>query len=544
LTERDVLPRRFGAYLLLKKLAEGGNGSVFLATRDRELLVIKRLPPLAGNAKEMILRLEHEAKIAVHVEDPHVVRVLDVGVVLGRDHFLTMEYVRGWPLSRLLQTAFAAGRRLGIAETTALILGALRGLSAIHTAKHPETDEPLAAVHRDVSPRNVMLTPDARAVIIDLGLGKSNLQEWVTRAGRISGTPGYVSPEQVLGDRVDQRSDLYSIAVLLFELITLEHYVPRSDPMSTMRRALNANFRPPSTIRPDAPKALDAVLERALALRPEDRYASARELEDALQAAVPEVRAARGRFDFGEELEAELERADRELELLLALDEASLPSADAEPTRIFASRRDHEVSTVRDRSSIEGAEPITERPERGVTVKGFDATTRTVRPAALARARATKRHGLYGWIALLAVALAVLLWLALDVEPTETARVDPHPIEPAAVTPHVADPNEAPPATDSLPAPARHGLARAGPRAAPSLPAPEKHPSEPPKTTDLPSLMRRAMRLRDALPAERERIDELVTDVALWTQSPNEARARQAYEAFERRLAEIEARAP
>src|SRR5262249_5928141 len=164
----------------------------------------------------------HEAKVAVSIDDPHVVRVLDVGVVHGRDHFLAMDFVRGWPCSRLLQAGEASGRFFAIEQVVALMCGALRGLYALHTAKNPANQEALGAVHRDISPRNLMITPDARAVIIDLGLGKSNLQAWVTRAGRISGTPGYISPEQVLGERVDSRSDLYSIAVVLYELITLE----------------------------------------------------------------------------------------------------------------------------------------------------------------------------------------------------------------------------------------------------------------------------------------------------------------------------------
>jgi serine/threonine-protein kinase len=168
----------------------------------------------------------------------------------------------------------------------AVVAATLQGLEALHGAVDPTTGTKLEAVHRDLSPNNVMLRPDGRPVLIDLGLGRSALREWETHTGMLLGTPGYMAPEQILRRVVDHRADLYAVAVLAFELLTLERYIASADVARMLRATCDGPFRAPSSIDPTIPVALDTVLERALHVSPTARYPSATALREALCAAV------------------------------------------------------------------------------------------------------------------------------------------------------------------------------------------------------------------------------------------------------------------
>jgi serine/threonine-protein kinase len=164
----------------------------------------------------------------------------------------------------------------------------LLGVEALHQAVMPETGEPLGVVHRDLSPRNVMLRQNGEPCIIDLGIGRSNAQDWATRTGVVLGSMGYMSPEQARGAVPDARSDLYAVALILFELLTLEPFIPRypGRPVSLSEMA-HPLFRPVSSFRTDVPQELQTVLSRGLAVSPGARYPTARAFRRALQAISP-----------------------------------------------------------------------------------------------------------------------------------------------------------------------------------------------------------------------------------------------------------------
>ncbi len=284
----EPLPRPFGAYLLLERLAAGGMGALHLArpispVDGSSLLVVKQLAGAFERSDEGLARFQHEAEIAVSVESPHVVRVIDVGAV-GDRPFIAMEYLLGATLGAILRACDESKRALPAPILARIFADALDGLEALHGAVHPETAVPLGAVHRDVSPGNVMVAADdGRCVLIDLGLGRSNVQRWRTQTGMLMGTPGYMAPEQARGERTDARTDLYALAVLLWEALMLERYVPREETPAMLARMRAPALRPLTGRAP----ALAAVLQRALSPEPAERFESAAELSRALLAAQP-----------------------------------------------------------------------------------------------------------------------------------------------------------------------------------------------------------------------------------------------------------------
>jgi serine/threonine-protein kinase len=268
-------------------------GSAYLARAlDRtsglpDPLVVKTMRADLARGSTAEARFRHEAEIAVLLDNPHVAAVYSVGSV-GYQLFIAMEYVPGWRVGQLLDRVQALGRSLELRVVLRLVRDALAGLEAIHGVR--DTDgRPLDAVHRDLSPRNLIISSSGELVLIDLGLGKSNSQDWQTRTGDVLGTPGYMAPEQIRGGKIDRRSDLYTLGILFFEMLTLEPYIARGSAAALLDRSLSPRFRAPSSLRADLPAALDRVLERMLEVDPAARFQSAEELRAALDAFGPDA---------------------------------------------------------------------------------------------------------------------------------------------------------------------------------------------------------------------------------------------------------------
>ncbi len=284
------LPRGFGPYELLEKLGRGGMGDVFLARPGPTLghlpapLVIKRMHPDLASAPEYLDRFRHEAEVATKIDAPHVAKVYDAGRVDDVFYF-SMEFIRGWTLSKIVRQLSKSGGHLDLELVADMIGGAIDGLHALHTAVDG-TGTPTGFVHRDVAPKNIMVGEDQRTVLIDLGLGKSNLQAWRTRTGAVMGTPGYMAPEQVLARDVDHRADLYAVGLVLYELLTLQPYIPRAPIPDRLRASVAPPFTAPSSSRHELPSGIDDVLRRALALDPTERFQSAMEMGDAVRSVL------------------------------------------------------------------------------------------------------------------------------------------------------------------------------------------------------------------------------------------------------------------
>jgi tRNA A-37 threonylcarbamoyl transferase component Bud32 len=283
------LPERFGRYLLLERLGSGGMGDVFLARPLSngeglpKALVLKRLHAELAGETAFVQRFSHEARIAARIESANVVRVYDAGCV-DDVLYIAMELIEGWSVAHVVEETAKHGRTISLPSIADLAAGALSGLHALHTAIEDDGGS-LAIVHRDIAPKNIMIGRDGRACLIDLGIGKSRLKEWKTRTGAVLGSPGYMSPEQVQAFDVDHRSDLFSMGLVLYELLTLERAIPRGPLAQMLRASARPEVPPPSRARPDA-AALDPIVARALALDPGERFQSAAEMIAAIRAAV------------------------------------------------------------------------------------------------------------------------------------------------------------------------------------------------------------------------------------------------------------------
>lgn len=338
------LPRRFGRYVLLEQLGHGGMGTVYLARpvdRDAGLptfVVLKVLHTDLTNDDLFVRRFRHEAEIATRIDSPHVVKVYESGRV-GEELYFAMEQVVGFNLADMLGDNIRTKQDTPISFVRLLVRGALAGLDALHSAVD-ENNTPLEFVHRDLSPKNVMIGPNLNIYLIDLGIGKSAAQDWKTKTGIVLGTVGYMSPEQVMGKPLDLRSDLYAFAIVVFELLTLTRYIERGPAAQALRASVAPRYRAPSSLRPGLPAAIDRVLERALAHAPEHRYQSARELEAALLKALPvadtrtEEAELRGIREMIDDALSEVEPKTQ-----FGLIEAELETEDpAQSTEIFATR--------------------------------------------------------------------------------------------------------------------------------------------------------------------------------------------------------------
>lgn len=540
-TGRLELPRQFGAYELLERLGSGGMGDVFLArSRGRgglpPLVVIKRIHSELGATSRGVQRFQHEAKIASLIDSPYVARVFDAGSV-GEDLYITMEHIVGWPLSRIQLALADRGEAMPISAAIELIHGIALGLQAIHEAKG-DSGEDLQAVHRDIAPKNLMLGEDGRPRVIDLGIGKSRLQEWKTKTGAIIGSPGYLAPEQVLAGATDQRTDLYALGIVAWELVSGQPFIPLSSLPEMLQAAMGPAHRPLSELRPDVPPVFDAIVERLLALEPSARVPSARTLVAALEELLPpRGRALRELVD--ETMLAELEGTKTRVASWLA---STLDDDRLSPGDLLASRTD-----------------AVQRPGQAVNAAAT---------APLSRPAEARPPGSKALLASAAIALLVCVAVALasslrgpEVRPRTFAL--PAPVVATATRAVVAEPGPSvlePAAVKRVepPAPAEAGLGRklrkepvkqARPSSPPPSPRAPVEPAEPALPVEVGSVdllkrdalaaYARAMNLRRTLEASdprRERVDRLVAALMLQKSAPERAKL----EALSRELAALE----
>lgn len=284
----DEFPRELGRYLLYDPIASGGMAAVHFgrlhgAVGFSRLVAIKRLRPNYAGDAEFVRMFLDEARLAARLDHPNVVSTLDV-VANESEVFIVMEHVLGETLDQLMRLA---RQRMPPAIVSAIVCGILEGLHAAHEARG-DTGEPLEIVHRDVSPHNVIVSVDGRARLFDFGVAKAASNTHETRAGVVKGKVTYMAPEQVRG-AADRRADLYATGVILWELLAgrRRHAGEQNDAIF-LKLAMGDVAPPPplDALRDDVPPDIDAIVARATALSPEDRYTSAREMAVAVEAAI------------------------------------------------------------------------------------------------------------------------------------------------------------------------------------------------------------------------------------------------------------------
>jgi len=279
--------QRLGRYELYRHLATGGMADVSLARISgpegfEKLCVVKTLlPDLARDERYRAMFL-NEARVAARLQHSNVVQIFDVGVVDGR-YYMAMEYLHGRDLGQLMVLTRKAGQRLPLETALHVIVSACAGLHFAHEQRSPE-GALLNLVHRDVSPRNVFVGFDGHVKVLDFGIVKTLDSSHKTRTGVLKGTVGYMSPEQVRGQPVDRRSDVFGLSILLWELVTGERLYRTADEYSAMRKVVEEDAPPPSSCFADCPAELDAILKQGLARDPAGRFESAAQLQQALEA--------------------------------------------------------------------------------------------------------------------------------------------------------------------------------------------------------------------------------------------------------------------
>jgi eukaryotic-like serine/threonine-protein kinase len=243
-----------------------------------KLVVIKRALPLFNHEEEFIAMLLHEARIAATLSHPNIVQIYDVGQIDGT-YFIAMEHVHGEDLRGIQRQLAKRGRELPIEHALSVGIGLCSGLAYAHE-KCDLGGNHFGIVHRDISPHNVLVSYSGDVKLVDFGVAKSRVQLTdQTRAGSIKGKIAYMSPEQALGQALDARSDIFAIGTTLYELTTGRRLFRARTDFETLRMVGAANFVAPRDVRPNYPEQLEAILLRALAKYPRDRYQSARELQ-------------------------------------------------------------------------------------------------------------------------------------------------------------------------------------------------------------------------------------------------------------------------
>jgi serine/threonine protein kinase len=281
-SSNDVVLAMLGRYQIDQLLARGGMGEVYLgrvvgAHDFARPIVIKVIRTELLSNERVALMFVDEARIAAGLHHRNIVQIIDFDLFDGGAYLVT-EYIAGCDLRTLLHHLRGAPRF----EIAVAILAELAtGLDAAHEARDGE-GAPLNLVHRDVSPSNVLLGVHGEVKVADFGVAKARSRSYHTVSGSIKGKAPYMAPEQILGEPVDRRADVFSLGVLLFELTTRTRLYSAHANSAAMKHILDGHLPDPAERRADYPPALTAIVRRALARHPDERYPTARAMVDDL----------------------------------------------------------------------------------------------------------------------------------------------------------------------------------------------------------------------------------------------------------------------
>jgi serine/threonine protein kinase len=280
-------PIPFGKYLLLERINVGGMAEVFKAKvlSDVEgferLVAVKRILPSIAEDQEFITMFKDEAKISAQLTHANIAQIFELGKV-GDAHYIAMEFIHGKDLRAIFDRARKRGETVPVPMACYVMMKVCEGLDYAHNKKDAAGRD-LNLVHRDVSPQNILISYDGDVKIIDFGVAKAAGKAGKTQAGILKGKFGYMSPEQVRGLPLDRRSDIFSVGIVLYELLTGERLFYGESDFSTLEKVRNVEIMPPSTYNRRIPEELEQIVLKALAKDVDDRYQTAMDLHDDLQ---------------------------------------------------------------------------------------------------------------------------------------------------------------------------------------------------------------------------------------------------------------------
>jgi serine/threonine protein kinase len=280
-------PIPFGKYYLLERVNVGGMAEVFKAKTFgvegfERLLAVKRILPNIAEDEEFITMFIDEAKIAVQLNHANIAQIFDLGKVEG-SFFIALEYVHGKDVRAIFDRCRSLSETMPVPQACFMVMKVCEGLDYAHN-KRDSAGREMHLVHRDVSPQNVLISYEGEVKLVDFGIAKAAGKASKTQAGILKGKFGYMSPEQVRGLPLDRRSDIFSVGIVLYELLTGERLFTGESDFSTLEKVRNVEILPPSAYNRKIPEQLEQIVLKALAKDVDDRYHNAIDLHDDLQA--------------------------------------------------------------------------------------------------------------------------------------------------------------------------------------------------------------------------------------------------------------------
>ena len=271
-------PLMLGPYELLQRIATGGMAEVYLARRAgphgfQKVVAVKRILPQLAQDADFVAMFVDEARVCARLAHPNIVQVFDFGEHDG-ELYMAMEFVDGTTAARLVRAAASRGEEVPLDAALYIALGVLRGLDYAHSARD-DGGKPLALVHRDVSPGNVLIDRSGAVKLTDFGIARAAEIERRTDAGQLKGKLGYMSPEQVVGRELDARSDLFTVGIVLAELVMLRPLFSGPSEIDVLMRIRDADLSVLDRAGTRVPDDVRAVLFRALARDRALRYPTA-----------------------------------------------------------------------------------------------------------------------------------------------------------------------------------------------------------------------------------------------------------------------------
>ncbi|MBE8162820.1 MAG: serine/threonine protein kinase [Bdellovibrionaceae bacterium] len=274
--------QKIGPYILLQKIASGGMADIFLAKKTgpnnlNSFYAIKKILEKYAKMPEFHKMFHEEAKItnALSLDIHKNVMTSAVYEKLGNHYIFVMEYIKGLNLKHFLKLAEQKDSPLNIGAILYVIAEIASGLDHLHSLVNLKTGQPLKLIHRDISPQNVMISHNGQIKIIDFGIAKASILEETQADAGIKGKMAYMSPEQAAGSSLDSRSDIFSLGIMLWELLAKKRLFLADSTMATLRNVRNCQIPDIRTFNPNIPPEIEQVLKRSLAKKPEDRYKNA-----------------------------------------------------------------------------------------------------------------------------------------------------------------------------------------------------------------------------------------------------------------------------
>ncbi len=280
---------KFGQYVLLEKIANGGMAEVWKARMRgvegfQKIVAIKKILPHLSDNQDFIEMFVDEAKLAAQLNHNNIIHIYDLGKIQS-SYYIAMEYIDGYDLKNILKKAQERDQPLSVEIALFIASKVAAALDYAHRKRDFE-DKEMGLVHRDVSPQNVLISEEGDIKLCDFGIAKAASKASHTQAGALKGKLQYMSPEQAWGRNIDRRSDIFALAAVLFEMLTARKLFSGENEMSILEQVREARVSAPSQFNDEITPQIDAIVVKGLQKDPEDRYQTAGEMQRDLDAVL------------------------------------------------------------------------------------------------------------------------------------------------------------------------------------------------------------------------------------------------------------------